>query len=248
MSVGAMTHLRTFCLLVSPLVLFLPGVALAAGTAPVRYDVLPEPSGHARYEIMIHEPNGNEGMDTDYVGEIVGPYKFLVVRLPHNRAEIVLYRHGLLLYRIADQPVEASGRWFPPGWTAKGYNFYFSPDGRYLFVQRGLVNDTCVGYLYHRVGRKWRPVRSNGMRLDWNALCYYSARHRLDASKLGSRTFVTHFERWIWTRRVHALVFSTGAASICELRMPHKGDLVAAYDITFNLRTGRFSNIVNKTM
>lgn len=184
-----------------------------------------------------------------FQGEIVGRYKFLLICRPHNLAYIVVYRRQHVLYRIPDERIDSPAGTFEPGETEKGYDFYLSPDRRYLFVDRGICNDNGECYLYRRVGRtKWQAVHHAGMEIGDAGLYCYGNRYHVDANRLGSVTFVTHFHKWIWTKRTHAIVMEAGAASFVELAEPHKGDLVAAYQITYNLRTGRFSHIVPEQM
>ena len=142
--------------------------------------------------VFIDEDNGvtdilkrdNAGIDdgANFLGQIRGDQKFLILRHGKYKADLTVTVNGKLLYTMSDEAVPNFG----PGETYKGYDFYLSPDHLSLFIVRGEVSKSAVCCLYQRSGPgRMRAVHPSGWQFDDAALHDYCRRKRVNEDLLG---------------------------------------------------------------
>ena len=200
--------------------------------------------GNGITEISKKEsPNDGTEDGTNFLGEVRGDEKFLVIRHGKHNAKLGVFVNGKLLYTMTDIALPLPWQHFNPGETYKGYDFYLSPDHLSLFVVRGLVHASAVAYLYTRSGPgQMRIVRPSGLRLDDAALHYYCRHKKVDEDLLGSGARMLRFVQW---DTVHQrIIFTMFSASNWGERL-ERGEINAFWYTAYDLKTGRFKIITN---
>ena len=183
----------------------------------------------------------NTGVDdgTNFLGQIRGDQKFLIIRHGKHKADLTVSVGGKLLYTMPDEAVAD----VEPGWTEKNYDFYLSPEHAYLFVFRGLWSKFAVAYLYRHSGPgRMKPVRPGGLNLDDAAWKHYFTYNKL-AENLEFESHMVRFVQWDTAR--HRLIFTCYCKSFQgTARHPNGRDCYwyTAYD----LRTRQF-RIITRT-
>jgi len=132
------------------------------------------------------------------LGEIVGKRAF-IFRRSGGEVWIMCYQAGRLLFRAKDPAIDlGKGGTIGPGVTYKGYEFYLSPSGRYLFVDRGIGTGTEVGYLFKSCGpHSMCLVQPSGLRFDEAALRFFARSRKVKNVDFGQYDRIARFEKWV---------------------------------------------------
>lgn len=225
--------------------LALPFFAVVSGYAHGKHEKNP-PAGIS----LVHEDGGRLDLirdperddDINFIGQIVGKYKYLIVRRPGDRAFIAAYYKGRHLFSVPDYEIADIASDWKPGVASNGYDFYMSPDRRYLFVDRALVSDLDVGLLYKKSKRGW--ITAGSVRFDDAALQAYCRYRHLDPDKLSGPSRSVRLNRW--DLRHGRLYFWMSAASFWFSDEANPGDLAVEWTGSCRLRDMHFQIISDK--
>ena len=190
--------------------------------------------------------NPSDQDEFDFAGEITADGTlFYLKRKAKGRVDIVIYRHGQEWTRMADEAVRLGDtEEMPPGGTEKAYEFYLSPDGNYLFVDRGCDHGVATCYLYKRISRSSMTlVRVNNLRLDEAAIRAYAQRHHIHDPDFGNSVRNADFGHWDWQHR--KLIFWMYVASGWASHKNEPGYIDGEWNAVYDLRTGHLSFLPN---
>jgi hypothetical protein len=156
--------------------------------------------------------------------------------------ETLLIRHGRRIYRVADERVfilrkNGDRSYFNDDTDVLyDHDFYFSPDGTWLFITRKLLNKVDVAYLYHYVaGHGFDSVRPHGMRFDEAALQYFAEKKHFSVPTLETGGRVLKFQQW--AGHGGGLVFTLAEAKI------YSSQVWKVFVVNYDLRQRRFKLI-----
>jgi len=189
---------------------------------------------------IVRNPEADEPIN--FLGQIDGNYKYLIVRKSGHCAYISAYYKRRHLFDVQDVDINDITSDWKPGVANNGYDFYMSPNRRYLFVNRYLISDLDVALLYRKSGRRWEPA--GPIRFDDVALQAYCNYRHIDPDKLSGPSRAMRLVRWDMRRGT--LVFWMSAASFWFSDKAQRGDIAATWTASCRLSDMRFHIISDK--
>jgi hypothetical protein len=178
-----------------------------------------------------------------FLGEQIGrKQQFLIRRHRNGRAEIAVEISGHVIYTMSDIAINKhspSGvTQFAPGQTYKGYEFYLSPDLKYLFVVRGLAVNLCTAYMFRKsTANTMLQVTNDGERLDVAALKAYARQKGLNYIQLINGAENAQFIKWKGHDEIEFWLYASS-----DLQQPDSTSALSTdTNVTYNLRNHSFT-------